>query len=233
MELHLKKRPENVIIITGFPSVSLVGTITTKFLLDKLDTEAIGHIDSEELIPVIAVHKGDVIRPLGIFYNKQYNLVIVQALSGIMGLEWQVAKMIEKLASDLKAKEIINIESTAGFDGEISAYYYTQNKERKKMFEKIKLEEMKEGIIMGPTGALLLSEIKIPVSTIFAKTHSNLPDYEAAAKMVEVLDRLLGMKVDFKPLLEKAKKFESELKNLIEQASKKQKQRPSELSYLG
>ena len=92
---------------------------------------------------------------------------------------------------------------------------------------------MKEGIIMGPTGALLLSENKIPMSTIFAKTHSNLPDYEAAAKIVEVLDRLLGMKIDYKPLIEKAKKFESELKNLIEQASKKQKQRPSELSYLG
>jgi len=150
-----------------------------------------------------------------------------------MGLEWQVAKIIEKLSSELKAKEIINIESTAGFDGQISAYYYTRNKERRKQFEKIKLEEMKEGIIMGPTGALLLSENKIPMSTIFAKTHSNLPDYEAAAKIVEVLDRLLGMKIDYKPLIEKAKKFESELKNLIEQASKKQKQRPSELSYLG
>ena len=233
MELHLTKKPSNVIIITGFPGVSLVGTITTKFLLDKLDTEAIGHIHSEELIPIVAIHKGEVIRPLGIFYNKQYNIVIVQALSGILGLEWQVAHMVEKLSKELKAKEIINIESAVGFEGQISTFYYTVDKERKKQFEQIGLEEMKEGVIMGATSALLLNETDIPISTIFAKTHSNLPDYEAAAKMIDVLDKVLKMKLDYKPLMEKAKRFEAELKNLMEQSQKKEGKKSSELSYLG
>lgn len=234
MELHLTKKPTNVIIITGFPGASLVGTITTKFLLDKLDTEQIGYIHSEELIPIVAIHKGEVIKPLGIFYNKQYNLVIIQALSGILGLEWKLTHIIEKLINELKAKEIINLEGTIGFEGPITAYYYTQSKERKKKLEEIKLEEMKEGIIMGATGALLLSEDKVPVTTIFAKSHSNLPDYEAAAKIVETLDKVLNMKLDYKPLIEKAKNFEAELKNLMEQAQKKEgSKKPSELSYLG
>ena len=86
---------------------------------------------------------------------------------------------------------------------------------------------------MGLTATLLLKSTE-NISCIFAETHSNFPDSEAAAKVVEVLDRYLKMPIDYKPLLDQAKKFESSLKQYIEKSKEmgdnKQKR---ELSYFG
>ncbi len=93
---------------------------------------------------------------------------------------------------------------------------------------------LKEGIIMGVTGAVLLRIEKTPVSCIFVETHTNLPDSKAAAKIIEALDKYLGLKIDYKPLLQQAEKFEDKLKGLLtkskeaEELSEKKK-----LSYVG
>ena len=92
---------------------------------------------------------------------------------------------------------------------------------------------MKEGIVLGVTGALLLKQ-DINTSCIFVETHSKLPDSRGAAKLVEVLDSYLNLKVDYKPLLEKAKKFEEKLKGLMEKTKKANEEKDrKELNYLG
>ncbi|MBU1854202.1 MAG: PAC2 family protein, partial [Nanoarchaeota archaeon] len=69
---------------------------------------------------------------------------------------------------------------------------------------------------------------------IFAETHSALPDSKAAAKVIEVLDKYLGLKVDYKPLLKQAEEFENKLKNMIQQTSKTTEESDKKyMSYLG
>ena len=75
---------------------------------------------------------------------------------------------------------------------------------------------------------------KTPVSCIFAETHSNLPDSKAAAKVVEALDKYLGMEIDYKPLLEQAQKFEDKLKSILKKSQEAQDiSDQKKLSYLG
>ncbi|QQG38902.1 MAG: proteasome assembly chaperone family protein [Candidatus Woesearchaeota archaeon] len=234
MELKLLKKPKGVTIVTGFPSIGLVGTIVNKFLLDKLDTELIGYLESEELIPVVAIHKGKALQPLGIHYNKKYNLVIFQALSGIVGLEWKIADRVTQLAKELQAKEIINIESMASQNQSHKTFFHTTSSSRTKDFKKLKIEELKEGIVLGVSGALLLKPSSTAVTSLFIETHLNLPDSEAAAEIIKTLDTLLKMNLDYKPLLETAKKFEAQLKALMEkQAQSSTNKEKRELSYLG
>ena len=76
------------------------------------------------------------------------------------------------------------------------------------------LNKLDEGIIMGVTGALLLRE-DITLNCILAETHSQLPDSRAAARIVQVLDKYLGLKVDYKPLLKQAEHFETKLRDVI------------------
>ena len=52
MELILKKTPKNATIIEGFPGFGLVGTITTEFLLNNLETEEIEKILNPHEYPV-------------------------------------------------------------------------------------------------------------------------------------------------------------------------------------
>ncbi len=233
MELQLQKKPQNATVIEGFPGFGLVATIATEFLINHLDAEQIGKIVIEELPPVVAVHSGKVIEPVGIFYSKKYNLVILHALTPITKHEWEIAKIIEELCKILKAKEVICLEGI-GSMSETDKVFFLSNINADKIIKKTGLEQLKEGIIMGVTGALSLNK-RLPISCIFAETHSRLPDSRAAAKIIGILDSYLGLKVDPKPLIKKAEEFENKIKGLIEQknTAKSIKEKKEELTYLG
>jgi uncharacterized protein len=218
MQIVLKKRPKNPTIIEGFPGFGLVATIATEFLIDHLKTEQIGKIMFDDLPAMVAIHEGHVVEPLGIFYNSEYNIVIMHAISATNGIEWKLANAMVKLANELKAKEIVSLEgvgSTQNPEESQRTFYYTPNAHKKELFKKIGVSPLQEGIIMGVTGAVLLKAEHIPMSCIFAEAHTDLPDSKAAAKIVEVLDKYLGLKVDYKPLLLQAEKFEQKLKGII------------------
>lgn len=230
MQIDLFKKPKGVTIIEGFPGFGLVSTIATEFLVEHTGAELIGRIKMEEVPPVVAVHKGNVVEPLGIFYSKKYNLVILYALVPVKGFEWKIAKAIQELSKQLQAKEIIGIEGVGGISGKNKTYYLA-NKASK--FKKIKIEPLKEGIIVGVTGALLLKK-KLPVSCIFAETKMGLPDSRAAAKIIEILDGYLNLKIDYKPLIKKAEQFELKIKGLVAKGKSAIKQKSKkELSYFG
>ncbi len=236
MELELTKRPKNVILIEGFPGFGLIGTITTEFLIEHLKAEQIGRIKSNELTPLVAIHDSEVIEPLGIFYSEKYNIVILHALTSLSGLEWKLGDVINELCKQLQVKEVVSIEGVGTPLMEevktINPYYYSKTNSKK--FESIGVKPLKEGIVIGVTGALLLNIKSTPLSCIFVETHSKLPDSRGAAKVIEVLDKYLGLKIDYKPLLKKAEQFEKKLAGLIEQSQTTSvQQKEKELSYLG
>ena len=236
MEVKLWKKPKNCTIIEGFPGFGLVGTIASEFLIEHLKTEQIGKILFDDMPAMVAIHENKVVEPLGIFYNQKYNIVIVHAITATTHFEWDMASTIAKLASDLQAKEIISLEGVGS--GEESdgtrVFYYTSNEKNAKAFEKVGISPLKEGIIIGVTGAILLRVEKPPVSCLFAETHSNLPDSKAAAKIVEALDKYISMELDYKPLLEQAEKFEEKLKTIMQKSQEAQEiSDKKKLSYLG
>lgn len=233
MEIVLDKKPKNPIIIEGFPGFGFVSTIATEFLIEHLGAKLIGRIESTHVMPMVAMHNSKLVEPLGIFYDSKNNIVIFHAITNVGGLEWEIADKLSNLAKELKAKEIISLEGVASNSDEYRSFFYSNNQKSTEIFKKNKIEQLKEGIIMGVTGALLL-KVKSPISAIFVETHSQLPDSRAAAKIIQVLDSYLSLKVDYKPLLEKAEQFESKLKIMVEQGNKaKEEKEKKELSYFG
>lgn len=232
MDIELKKRPSNPTIIIGFPSIGLVGTIVTKFLIDHLETEVIGCLCSDNITPLVAIHKGKVVDPITIYYNKKYNVIIIQALMDVSGNEMEIAKNIVDLNKQLEAKEVIVIEGMPTQEDKVDVYFYST-----KSKVVAKTQPLKEGIVMGVTAAMLLKSEQLPLTTLFVQAHQNMPDSEAGAKVVELLKDYLGLDVDVKPLLENAKKFETNLKSVlkksIEQANKANLAQDKDLSYLG
>lgn len=235
MEVILDKKPKNPIIIEGFPGFGLVATIACEFLLDHLKTEQIGKVIFEETQPMVAIHDNKVVEPLGIFYNKEYNVIIVHAVAPSQGQEWKIANVILDMAKKLEAKEIISIEGVGSGDEikQSTAFYYSADAKRAKKFNEIGIKPLKEGIIMGVTGALLVKDNYLS-SCIFAEAHTNLPDSQAAAKIIEVLDKYLGLKVDYGPLLAQANKFQDKLQGIMEKSQEAQEiSTKKKLSYVG
>jgi uncharacterized protein len=234
MEITLKKRPKNPIVINGFPGFGLVSTISTEFLISHLNAKPIGYFWSDKLSPFIALHDSKIMEPLGIFYDQKHNIVIVHAMSPIQGLEWELADAVVQLCKQLKAKELISLEGVASKETTVNPFYYTNLEKKKKQLEKIGIKPLKEGLIIGVTGALLVKAKNIPFSSIFVEAHINIADSQAAAKIIEVLDKYLNLKVDYKPLLVAAKKFEEKLKDFMERTKEVTDQKEKrELTYLG
>ncbi|HIH47643.1 TPA: proteasome assembly chaperone family protein [Candidatus Woesearchaeota archaeon] len=235
MEIVLKKKPKSPTIIEGFPGFGLIGTITTEFLIDQLKAECIGYIKFDEIPTMIAIHEGKVVNPIGLFYDKDANLLMVHVVTSVAGIEWKLASAIVDIAKQLNAKEIVSLEGLASQipSEETHCFFYTSNSASLAKFKKMKIEQLKEGIIVGVSGALLLEE-NIPVSCVFAETNSGLPDSKAAAEIIKVLDNYFGLKLDPKPLIDQAEKFEKKIQTIIEQGQvAKDVQQKKSLSYVG
>jgi predicted ATP-grasp superfamily ATP-dependent carboligase len=220
LELELKLTPKNPIIIEGFPGLGFVATIVTEYLMDHLKMRSIGKLWSPRLAPMALVHGRKVVQPIEIFYNAKFNIIVLEAVAGVTGMEWEVADAVLELYKKTKAKEIIGIEGIGSqvMRKDPGAFYYTTQKEKVIGLEKAGLRAISEGAIFGVSGALMIKEpINVKASFIFAETHSDLPDSRAAAKIIQVLDQYLKLDIDYKPLLKRAAEFEEKLKGLIEQ----------------
>ncbi|MFH1638397.1 MAG: PAC2 family protein [Candidatus Woesearchaeota archaeon] len=217
MEIKLKHTPKNPIIIEGFPGIGLIATITTEFLIKHLNAEPIGSIWSKDIMPIAAVHDSKIVQPLEIFYDKKHNIVILHALSDVKGLEWDISSTLVDLYHQLGATEIISIEGIMSQGGSNNTYYLKSDEDKSQLFDSIKLGQLKEGIIVGVTAALLLKDRDIKTTGFFVETHSKLPDSKSAAKVVEVLNNYLKLELDTKPLMEAAEMMEKKIKALFEQ----------------
>lgn len=230
----LTKKPKGVRIIEGFPGFGLVAVIAAEYMVNHLKCEMIGRYHFEELPASIAIHRGHILQPVGIFYNKKNNIVIVSSVTGAAGVEWKAAEIVLDIAKQLNAKEIISLEGV-GSESPSSerVFYYSKNEINKKKLEKIGAIDLKEGIIMGPTAAVLLKSKK-PTTCLFAEAESNLPDSKAAAKIIETLDRYLNLKLDYSSLLKQAEEYEQKVSGILESSKRSQKQSDlKKMSYVG
>lgn len=233
---EITKKVKAPTLIEGFPGFGLVSTIATGFLIDHLKCEQIGKYWFEEGQPTIAIHANKLVEPIGVYYNKKYNLVIVHSIAPATGMEWKAADIVLDVAKQIGAKEIITLEGVGSQETENRGFFYTSNAEHRKKFEKIGIDALGEGIIVGVTSALLMKAPQkgLDICSLFAETQSNLPDSKAAAKIVELLDRYLGLKVDYQPLLKQAQEFEKKLRVLLEQSQKaKELKEKKDITYVG
>jgi len=235
VKIILNKKPKNSIIINGFPGFGFVASIALEFLIDHLKVEQIGKMVLEEMPAMVAIHDKKMMDPFGIFYNAKYNIIILHAIAPVHGLEWKIADFVIDLAGKVQPREIISIEGVAGSSPDSSkTYYYTNNKKNQAKFEKANIEALKEGIIIGVAGALLMKADSLPLSMVFAETHSTLPDSKAAAQIIRTLDKYLGLNVDYDPLLKQAESFEQKLQQIMKkgiEATELSEQK--KLSYVG
>lgn len=216
VELQLSQKPKGVTVIEGFPGFGLVGTIASGFLIDHLKCDRIGNYWFEELPATIALHDGKLVDPVGVYYSKKYNIVIVHSIASAAGIEWMASDVVLEVCKQLNAKELIAIEGVGSQRADLQrAFYHASDDKNAKVLQKAGVDELSEGIIVGVTSALML-KAKLPLTCLFSETHTNLPDSKSAAKVIEVLDKYLGLEVDYRPLLKQAEEFEGKIKELMQ-----------------
>lgn len=198
--------------IEGFPDLGLAGTIGSKYIIDKLKFEEIGHIDSKLFLPMIRIQEGIPIHPVRLYVSKKEKVVIAiaeQLIDNIIANQ-----LAEELVNWIKKKGITKVISTSGAkipDGKI-VYAFASNENSKKIINKCKIEMIKTGLTSGVTALLMLylKDSNLDAICLLGNAKNNA-DYLAAAEVVKTICLITKMKVDIIPLLEEAKILEKAL----------------------
>jgi uncharacterized protein len=206
---------EGAKILEGSPGLGLIGNIIGWLLVEELKMREIGYIDSKYFPPLAVLYKGVAIHPFRIYEGEG----IVLFLSDFIvpaNVTYDMTDVIVDWMVKNKAKELVTFssipvkEKTAGIAGAANS------EEALKRVGDLEIPIMPFGNINGLPGTLLTRTMQrnIPSSCLFAEILSPYPDPRAAAVVVDVLNRMLGLKVNAEPLLKEAEEIESRLKEL-------------------
>lgn len=209
-------------IVSGFQGTGLVGVLAAQYMAKKLGAEQIGYIESNKLPPVAILSEGEIKHPIRIFSSVRNKLIIVESELPIpKDLVFEIAEELNKWAAKNKAKEIICVEGISVEEAGPHPKTFVVVSQPSLEKKAVKTTELlKNGLIVGVAAAMLLEskDIGMPNTCYLAESHANFPDGRAAAAIIDKLNVVLNLKIDTKPLVEEATKFESKLKELIKKA---------------
>jgi len=233
-----KQNLKGAVLIDGFPSVGLVGTIVANFLINTLKLEQIGIIDSSRFPAISVVKDGVPHNPMRLYSGEQVCndgtcnqvVVCVSEFTPPTEITKDLVNTLMDWASKNGCTKIISAEGfnsgpkEEGKDNEI--YGITSTEGSRSWIKDAKVKPFTYGTVGGITGALL-NEGKIRnmnVLGLLAEVNDDLPDARAAASVIKAIDELLlAIDLDTEPLLKEAQELEQEVQAVREQA-------PSEVS---
>ncbi|MEE9268114.1 MAG: PAC2 family protein [Thermoplasmata archaeon] len=241
VHIHLFKEVDlrDSVLIDGFPSVGLVSSIVANYLVDLLDLEQVGVVDSSQF-PTVALVKGGVpLHPVRIYAGGQETggrkvvifisefqpaATMIKDIADAM-LDWAEAQG----CSLLVCPEGLILDRESGTQERVSVYGVGSTAATTTMLKDSEIPIFEEGVITGVAGVLLNEGRKrgFDVISVLSEAHPDFPDARAAARVIETVDKvLLKMGLDTKPLYDEAGRIEQQLKSVNRRAL--EAQRPKE-----
>ncbi|MCI4320473.1 MAG: PAC2 family protein [Thermoplasmata archaeon] len=217
-------------MVVGFPTHGLVGSVAASYLVHTLDMSNIGYMISESFPPTVIMEEGVVNAPVRLYASKLVCGVdrnceqLVVAISDIQPppeilnvlarrlLEWSEEKGIQLVV----AVEGQPVDDEVSGDARVVAM---ANRAGAPILGKYNFEPA-NGVVTGFAGGLLLAAISRPtqVLCIVAQAHKDYPDARAAAKVIETINPLVPMMmIDTNPLREKARQIEAQVRKSLAQ----------------
>ena len=229
----VEKDLKGSVLIVGFPSVGLIGTIVANFLINTLKLEQIGIIDSSKFPAITVVKAGEPHNPLRLYSGEQLcndgtcNQVVV-CVSEFTPPAEMIKELVNSLTNWAVKKGCTKIISAEGFstspkdDGESNDVYgIASTAGARPWIKEAKVKPFTFGTVGGITGAFL-NDGKIRnlnVLGLLAEVSEDVPDAKAAANVIKAIDELLlAIELDPKPLLKEAESLEKEVQKVQEQA---------------
>ena len=226
-------------VIEAIPSVGLVSTIASTYLISSLGLDQVAALDSDEFPPLSMIYAKKPKFPARVYADPSLRVaVFICEIPLPAPLHRPVARALLEWAADHNAKRLIGLEGlplpqTAAPGGETRLWAVGSTDRARKSLEEHQFEQLETGMISGVSGVLLNEGrfLDFDVIAILAEARQDMPDAQAASKLVEGVDRLMPeFDIDLAPLLEQARVLEAHLQTLRHQASPAVKA-PSDLIY--
>lgn len=219
---------EGATVLVGTPGLGLVGVIASQYVSQHLGMTLVGGVHSVVMPPIATVDGGRPLPTIRLFFaharrgRKMQRLVVVTGETAIED-EWamHVADAIVTWGRKRRVACIVALDGIVVEDKQHdNAVFGVAALEKGiPMLVKQDVQALPDGVLGGMAGALLQSGMRHEVNTIalLAETTPGSPDAGAAARLVQVLDRMVpGMTIEADPLIQQSAEIEASIKQLRE-----------------
>jgi uncharacterized protein len=209
---------KNPVLIEGFPGIGLVGNIASQHMIEEMNMEYIGSIESRYFPSIAVLYEGLINMPVRIYEKVEHNIIIVISDIPIShSVSYDVSNALVDWAESINVREIASIAGIAIMDGGHKVFGAATTPE---MLDKIrdKVEIFQMGTISGISGSVMAECLLrgIPAISLLGATKTQNPDPRAASSVIGVLNKLYGLSVSTERLIEQAERIEIELQKLSE-----------------
>jgi uncharacterized protein len=243
---------EGALVIDGFPSVGLVSSIVANYLIDTLEMEQIGIVESPAFPTVSLVRDGNPQHPVRIYAGKpptdragrgadkivafvsefHPSPAIIHPLANAI-MDW----VQEQRCSLLVSPEGLVVEADPARGkgkgarlNDVKVYGVASTRKARELYIEPNAIPFAEGVITGIAGVLLNEGRRrgFDVLTFLAEAQPDYPDARAAAKVLETINRiLLHTPLDPVPLYAEAERIEQQLLSIQRHAADRTRPEPS------
>ncbi|MEM2839684.1 MAG: PAC2 family protein [Thermoplasmata archaeon] len=227
---------EGATVIDGFPSVGLVSSIATNYIIKLLNMQEIGVMDSDGFPHVTLVRDAVPLSPVRIYAGDRTRkgdllVAFVSEFQSPPDMIRPISKALLNWAAENRCKMIISPEGLI-VDPELkdkeelsrAIFAIGSTDHAREIIRRGHFQTFDEGVITGVAGMLLIEGMArdFDVITLLAEAHPDFPDAGAAALVLEAIDDLvLGIDLDAEPLFKEAQNIEARLRDLQAQAIQK------------
>lgn len=210
--IEKKEVPSEATLLLGFPDVGLVGVIAASHLIDELHLTEVAYVDSKLLPPLIVLHEGLAHSSIRIFANQSI-LLAVSEVPIPANVIYPVMDALIDWGKDKKVKMMVSLSGIPVQNRqdlkEIKSFAAASTPETLRMAQDKGMEILTEGYIVGPQAVVLLraANSKSPALALLAQCFYNYPDPEAAAEVLQELEKITTIKIDVAKLLGKGEEI--------------------------
>jgi len=217
---------KNPLIFAGFVGAGLVGPIAVGHMIEKLGMKEIGYMRSKHLPPSTVFMKGRLRHPFRFYANKEGTVcaVICEITLRMEGVYTIVAAILD-WAKEKGSNEIIILDGVASDEHDQKAYCAAEEDLCRVMADK-NINVIPHGFITGIPGGILNECLirEIQGVALLVKANKLLPDPEAAATLIEAVNKMYKMQIDVSDLKKEKERIGAELEELSQKYVQDRKQ---------
>ena len=209
-------------LIDGFPYAGLANAIATESMINTVQFEMAGVLDSDLFPPLSIIKDGAPNFPARIFVNSDLRVAIFSSyLTPHESLHRQVAKTMLEWANKHKCAYIISSSAIRSEEQDSFIVGVGSTSDAKKKLKDADIPLLSHGTIPGIPGILLnegaLSNTNVIV--LLSNSKERGPDFKAGAQICMAMSKIVpGTACDLKSLLQEAEIVEQSIKKTEEDA---------------
>ncbi len=214
-------------LLEAFPGVGLVGAMSGSYIIEKLDMEIIGRIDSDYFPPLSAVHDTVPMFPARIYKSKDLKLVLVMSEFAIPpNLSYALTQELLSFARKYGISKIASVGGLPVNKPSDKIYIISIDPAINDAAKKLGITPIKDGIIAGISASLLnySMDLGIPAFDILVEVNPAITDPKYAELAITGLNKIMNMKIDLEELDKEAKLVEAKIKDLLKKLKEHQDQ---------